>query len=248
MVGVQRAFVFLSELDFKSDIQSFRVMWQLLQSKHQVNWSKYKWILKQSFFWDTMYIITCKQICRKQKITTSNAPSDVAEVQPLLLEKPRRAENRMRAFLAFTRGFSQTCTNKQNLPPYVFSGYIKEKIDRYTNIVPSASWKTLFAILRTISNFNLDWEAPTVSPICKIGFAPPHKVLLRFFLRSVSSKTFGPFAKYHFWRSSASLFGRDQICSAEVPDQNWCFTKLSSSWSSFSSSDDYLQHCWQDFN
>ena len=35
MVGVQRAFVFLSELDFKSDIQSFRVMWQLLKSKHQ---------------------------------------------------------------------------------------------------------------------------------------------------------------------------------------------------------------------
>ena len=112
----------------------------------------------------------------------------------------------------------------------------REKIDSYTNILPSASWKTLFAILRTISNFNLDWEAPTVSPICKIGFAPPHKVLLRFFLRSVSSKTFSLFAKYHFWGSSASLFGRDQICSAEVPDQNWCFTKLSSSRSSFSSS------------
>ena len=116
----------------------------------------------------------------------------------------------------------------------------RKKIDRYTNIVPSASWRTLFAILRTISNFNLDWEAPTVSPICKIGFAPPHKVLLRFFLRSVSSKTFGPFAKYHFWRSSASLFGRDQICSAEVPDQNWCFTKFSSSRSLFSSSDDIM--------
>ena len=139
--------------------------------------------------------------------------------------------------LADSRKHAQT--NKIYLHMFFF-GYIKEKIDRYTNIVPSASWKTLFAILRTISNFNLDWEAPTVSPICKIGFAPPHKVLLRFFLRSVSSKTFGPVAKYHFWGSSASLFGRDQICSAEVPDQNWCFTKLSSSRSSFSSSDDIM--------
>ena len=127
MVGVQRAFVFLSELDFKSDIQSFRVMWQLLKSKHQGDWSKYKWILKRSFFLDTLYIITYKQITKKQKISTSNPPPDFSEVQPLLLEKPGRAENRMRAFLAFTRGFSQTCTNKQNLPPYVFSGYIKEK-------------------------------------------------------------------------------------------------------------------------
>ena len=57
---------------------------------------------------------------KKQKVSTSNPPPDFSEVQPLLLEKPGRAENRMRAFLAFTRGFSQTCTNKQNLPPYVF--------------------------------------------------------------------------------------------------------------------------------
>ena len=82
----------------------------------------------------------------------------------------------------------------------------------YTRCVFTASWKTLFAILRTISNFNLDWEAPTVSPICKIGFAPPHKVLLRFFLRSVSSKTFGPFAKYHFLRKlSISIWQRSDL-------------------------------------
>ena len=67
MVGVQRAFVFLSELDFKSDIQSFRVMWQLLKNKHQGDWSKCKWILKRSFFLDTLYIITCKQITKKTK-------------------------------------------------------------------------------------------------------------------------------------------------------------------------------------
>ena len=88
----------------------------------------------------------------------------------------------------------------------------REKIDSYTNILPSASWKTLFAILRTISNFNLDWEAPTVSPICKIGFAPPHKVLLRFFLRSVSSKTFSPFTKYHFLKKlSISIWQRSDL-------------------------------------
>ena len=76
----------------------------------------------------------------------------------------------------------------------------------YTRCVFTASWKTLFAILRTISNFNLDWEAPTVSPICKIGFAPPHKVLLRFFLRSVSSKTFSPFCKISLFEEAQHLY------------------------------------------